>query len=298
MKSIDKIYKRENLKLMINYKDVLVTIISILGLVMSNMQLIEMIKVSKSSLLEIIIYYVVICSAIIFISIYSFENRKNASKIQNDNKTLEEKNRNLLEITDNIRCFKHDFNNIIQAIDGYIYLDDMKSLQVYIKPLVEECHHVNVVDSLNCKKIDNPAIYGILLDKYRIAEKKNIQMNIEVLEGLKQLNERSYVVSRMLGILLDNAIEASNECDEKIVNVQVLKEPSRKRCIIKIENTYENKEIDTDKIFEKNYSTKKGNTGLGLWKIRDILKKDTSLDLFTSKDEEMFKQQIEIYEYN
>ena len=74
--------------------------------------------------------------------------------------------------------------------------------------------------------------------------------------------------------------------------------PSRKRCIIKIENTYENKEIDTDKIFEKNYSTKKGNTGLGLWKIRDILKKDTSLDLFTSKDEEMFKQQIEIYEYN
>ena len=58
MKSIEKIYKRENLKVMINHKDVLVTIISILGLVMSNMQLIEMIKVSKSSLLEIIIYYV------------------------------------------------------------------------------------------------------------------------------------------------------------------------------------------------------------------------------------------------
>ena len=57
MKSIEKIYKRENLKVMINYKDVLVTIISILGLVMSNMQLIEMIKVSKSSLLEIIIYF-------------------------------------------------------------------------------------------------------------------------------------------------------------------------------------------------------------------------------------------------
>lgn len=289
----------ESIKSMITHRDVVNFLISILGIVWAITQIVGIFNEgNKANMTEVIIYNCAVCFIIVFINIYCLKSRSEISKKEEAVKSLEENNKNLLEITDNMRCFKHDFNNIIQAIDGYIYLDDMKSLQVYIKPLVEECHHVNVVDSLNCKKIDNPAIYGILLDKYRIAEKKNIQMNIEVLEGLKQLNERSYVVSRMLGILLDNAIEASNECDEKIVNVQVLKEPSRKRCIIKIENTYENKEIDTDKIFEKNYSTKKGNTGLGLWKIRDILKKDTSLDLFTSKDEEMFKQQIEIYEYN
>lgn len=297
MKSIEKIYKRENLKLMINYKDVLVTIISILGLVMSNMQLIEMIKVSKSSLLEIIIYYVVICSAIIFISIYSFENRKNASKIQNDNKTLEEKNRNLLEITDNIRCFKHDFNNIIQAIDGYIYLDDMKSLQVYFNSLLGECNHIKVVDSINCQVIDNPAICGVLLNKYRIAEENKIQMNIEFMGSFKELNEKSYVVSRMLGILLDNAIEAANECEEKIINFEVVKDIKLNKLVIKIENSYNDKDIDTSKIFEKNYTSKgeKGNTGLGLWKIHDILRKDTSLELYTTKDDDFFKQRLEIY---
>ena len=70
----------------------------------------------------------------------------------------------------------------------------------------------------------------------------------------------------------------------------------KKRINIVVENTYINKNVDTNRIFEKNYSTKKGNSGLGLWKIQDILSKDTTLDLFTSKDEEMFKQQLEIYE--
>ena len=65
-------------------------------------------------------------------------------------------------------------------------------------------------------------------------------------------------------------------------------------------HTYENKDVDTCKIFEKNYTTKKdkGNTGLGLWKIHDILRKDNSLELFTTKDEIMFKQKLEIYGKN
>ena len=297
MKSIVKIYKKENLKLITNYKDILFTLISILGLVMSNMQLIEMIKVSKRNLFEAIIYYIVICSSIIFLNIYNFENRKNTCKIQNDNKTLEEKNRNLLEITDNIRCFKHDFNNIIQAIDGYIYLEDMKSLQVYFKSLLRECNHIKVVDSINCQVIDNPAISGVLLSKYRLAEENKIQMNIEFMAGLKELEEKSYVVSRILGILLDNAVEATNECEEKIINFEVTKDIKVNKLVMKIENSYSNKEIDTSKIFEKNYTTKKdkGNSGLGLWKIHDILRKDTSLELFTTKDNEFFKQRLEIY---
>ena len=297
MKSIVKIYKKENLKLITNYKDILFTLISILGLVMSNMQLIEMIKVSKRNLFEAIIYYIVICSSIIFLNIYNFENRKNTCKIQNDNKTLEEKNRNLLEITDNIRCFKHDFNNIIQAIDGYIYLEDMKSLQVYFKSLLGECNHIKVVDSINCQVIDNPAISGVLLSKYRLAEENKIQMNIEFMAGLKELEEKSYVVSRILGILLDNAVEATNECEEKIINFEVTKDIKVNKLVMKIENSYSNKEIDTSKIFEKNYTTKKdkGNSGLGRWKIHDILRKDTSLELFTTKDNEFFKQRLEIY---
>lgn len=296
MKVSERIYKLDVLKAMINYKDVLILLISILGIVISNVQLAEIKNFSGDNFSKVIVYNVVICSVIVAINIYTFINRRAATKYEEDKKFLEEKNKNLLEITDNMRCFKHDFNNIIQAIDGYIYLDDMKSLQVYFKSLLEECNHVKVIDSINCKVVENPAVCGVLLSKYRIAEENNIQMNIDLLASLKELNERSYVVSRMLGILLDNAIEATNECEEKIINFEIIKDIKRNKLVITVENTYKNKDVDTCKIFEKNYTTKKGNTGLGLWKIQDILRKDNSLELFTTKDDIMFKQRLEIYE--
>ena len=66
---------------------------------------------------------------------------------------------------------------------------------------------------------------------------------------------------------------------------------------MKIENTYLNKDIDTERIFEKNYSTKssKTNSGLGLWEVRQILKRNNNLNLFTTKNDEFFIQQFEIY---
>ena len=64
-----------------------------------------------------------------------------------------------------------------------------------------------------------------------------------------------------------------------------------------IENTYVDKEINIDRIFEKDFSTKskQTNSGLGLWEVRQILKKSNNLDLFTTKNEEFFRQQFEIY---
>lgn len=294
MKIVKNLYKKDVIHY--NKKDVIFLLLSALGIILSNVQTYALMKLLEGTNYNLMINNIIICTIIILINIYCFKNRIIIDKNTGDIKALREENKNLLEVNDNIRCFKHDFNNIIQAIDGYIYLDDMKSLAIYFKSLLKECNHVNTVDRLNAKIVDNPAIYGVLLDKYKIAENKNIKMNVDILTSLKELGERSYVISRMLGILIDNALEASCECEKKVVNIQILKDLKKKRINIVVENTYINKNVDTNRIFEKNYSTKKGNSGLGLWKIQDILSKDTTLDLFTSKDEEMFKQQLEIYE--
>ena len=106
-----------------------------------------------------------------------------------------------------------------------------------------------------------------------------------------------YEFTRILGILLDNAVEAAKECDNKLINVSFRKEASRHRILVIIENTYNNKDVDTEKIFEKGVSSKseETNSGLGLWKVRQILKRNNNLNLFTSKTPDMFKQQFEIY---
>ena len=53
--------------------------------------------------------------------------------------------------------------------------------------------------------------------------------------------------------------------------------------------------MDTEKIYEKGFSSKQNNTGLGLWETRQILKRNNNLNLFTTKNSEFFKQQLEIY---
>lgn len=244
-----------------------------------------------------ILYNLITSLIIIGLNVYQIINRRKIKKERVRSKIIEERNKNLLEITDNVRCFKHDFNNIIQAINGYIDLKDINALQKYFTPLLEECHHINLVELLDFQVVDNPAIYSVLLNKYELARESNITMNIEIMIKLDELTEKSYELSRMLGILLDNALEASTECEEKIVNIQFLKEEKRNADVIIIENTYTNKNVDTHRIFEKNYTTKKekGNTGLGLWKISNIIEKDSNLELFTNKDDKMFKQKLEIY---
>lgn len=77
---------------------------------------------------------------------------------------------------------------------------------------------------------------------------------------LDTLKMRIYDFARILGILLDNAIEASKECEEKIINIAFREDSRNNRQLIIIENTYTNKDIDTEKIFEKGITEKENHT--------------------------------------
>lgn len=112
---------------------------------------------------------------------------------------------------------------------------------------------------------------------------------------LNTLKMKIYEFARILGILLDNAIEASSECDEKIINITFRNDTKNNRQLITIENTYKNKDIDMDKIFEKGVSEKENHTGLGLWEVRKLIKKNNNTNLFTSKTDKFFSQQLELY---
>ena len=233
------------------------------------------------------------------ISIYCIVS---SSKLEITTRDLEGTKLNLHSLQvlhDTVRTFKHDFDNIVNGIGGYIRNNDMEGLTRYYTELQEDCNKTNNLYSLNPKVINHPAIYNILATKYYDADEQNIQINLDIFLDLNEIEQhmKIYDFTRILGILLDNAIEAAKECEEKIINVSFRKEDARHRILVIIENTYNNKDVDTEKIFEKGISSKskETNSGLGLWKVRQILKRNNNLNLFTSKTSDMFKQQFEIY---
>jgi len=204
-------------------------------------------------------------------------------------------NKTLESIHEKTSAFRHDIPNILQGMAGYINSDDMNGLKTYYSQFVEDIHSVSTLSTLSPKVINSPAVYNILANKYYKADDLGIKINLEIFLDFSTLNMKTYEFCRILGILMDNAIEAAVECEEKIINVIIRKDNLKHRQLLLIENTYKHKDINTDKIYEKGFSTKSGNTGLGLWEVRQILKKNNNLNLYTTKNDKFFSQQLEIY---
>lgn len=230
-----------------------------------------------------------------FISTYSLTRVTKLYKTQKQLENSEAYNKSLSILHDNIRCFKHDFDNIVATIGGYVKTDDMEGLKKYYYQLEDDCQRVNNIATLSPEIINNPGVYAILSSKYHKADEKNIKINLEFFLDLNTLNMKIYEFTRIFGILLDNAIEATAECEEKLINIKFRNEENKHRQIVVIENTFNDSNLNIDDIFQKGVSGKENHTGLGLWEVRQILKKNNNLNLYTQKSGNMFIQQLEIY---
>lgn len=229
------------------------------------------------------------------LSLYSLTRAMQLSVTTKKLESAEEYNKTLRILHDSVRGFKHDFDNIVTTIGGYVKTNDMEGLKKYYVQLEDDCQKVNNLYLLNPEIINNPGIYNLITNKYNEAISKNIKVNMSLLLDLSNLKMKIYEFARILGILLDNAIEASQECEEKIINITFRNDEKNHRQLIIIENTYNNKDVDTIKIFGKGISEKENHTGLGLWEVQNILKKNNNISLFTTKTDTYFKQQLEIY---
>lgn len=237
-----------------------------------------------------------ICLLIYYcLSFYSLAKLMKLAVTTQKLESAEEYNKTLHILHDSVRGFKHDFDNIVTTIGGYIKTNDMKGLEKYYSQLEEDCEKVNNLYILNPDIINNPGIYNLLTTKYSEATEKGIKVNLTFLLDLNNLHMKIYEFARMLGILLDNAIDAASEADEKVLNIVFRNDSRNNRNIVLIENTYKDKNINIDEIFNKGVTGKENHTGLGLWEVKQILKKNNNINLYTNKNDTYFSQQLEIY---
>lgn len=239
---------------------------------------------------ETIMFVILVISIFIVISLL-LQNLKFKSTI----KSLKIENDREKEWIDDIRAFRHDFANIIQSIGGYIYVKDFYGLKKMYEDIIKELNDIDNLSSINPSTINNPAIYNLINCKYNKAKKYGINIKITCLIDLNKLNTDDYKICRILGILLDNAIEATKKCEDKFIEIKFLNDEISNRDLIIIENSYNNYCMDVNQLFKRGVTTKKDkkNHGLGLWIVNKIIKDSNNLSIFTSKDS-LFKQQLAI----
>lgn len=231
--------------------------------------------------------------AYFFISFYSLTRTMQLQITTRNLESAENYNNTLTILYDNVKAFKHDFDNMVYTIGGYINTNDWNGLKVYYKDLEKDCLRVNNIALLNPNIINNAGIYNLLMTKYQKAQKLNVEISFEFFFDFKTLNMPIYEFSRILGILLDNAIEAASEATEKKIKIMFRDSASTHTQIICIENTYKNHAIDKTKIFEKGVTEKEDHAGMGLWEVKQIVSRNNNVTLITESNE-LFKQQLEI----
>lgn len=274
-----------------------VGVISAILILTSGISLFNVIEILPQSILSLAIILIISYYIITTISInktIQIENEKN--KISE----LEGNNTRLKESFDDMRSFRHDMKNIMQGLGGYIAANDMDGLTHMYNEFICDCRCMdNTKDFEHILKC-NPAIYNIINNKYLEAKKDNININVEVYVDLNSIKIKTYELCRVLGILIDNAIEATRECENKQINIKFIKDNYNNRNLVIIENPCKNTLLDLSKLKEKGFTTKKDKLfhGLGLWRVNQIVKKNENLRLTTSReDNKIFKQQLEIYNW-
>lgn len=90
------------------------------------------------------------------ISLYSLTRVTKLSLTTKKLESAEEYNKSLHILHDNVRGFKHDFDNIVTTIGGYIRTEDMEGLKNYYLQLEDDCQKVNNLYLLNPEVINNP----------------------------------------------------------------------------------------------------------------------------------------------
>lgn len=267
---------------------------SILGIILILPYMI-FINFYNENIPTIFLTYTLFSSILFFIiNIYTLIKNSELEVTRKELENAELYNKTLSILYDNIRTFRHDFNNMIQVIGGYVMMKDMNGLEKYYSGLLEDCQKVNNLSALNPEAINNPPIFGLLASKYHIADSKGIKINFEIFIDLNNLKIDIYKFTKILGILLDNSLEAADESEEKTVNILMRQDINTHMQIITIENTYKQKDINIDQIYEKDFSTKKRNSGIGLWEVKQIVNKLPNINLLTTKNEKYFKQTLEI----
>lgn len=188
--------------------------------------------------------------------------------------------KNLEEINDGLRGFKHDYNNMVQAMGGYIALNDLNGLKNYCISVQKETMTINNRISLNTYITNDPALYGLILSKITYSEVKNVNLSISTTTEIITPGVKSYDFCKVIGILFDNAIEAASETEKRKVEFNIFKDLRKNEMVVEFINTFKGN-IDIESMFKNGFTTKKDHSGFGLWEVNKIISKYKNIRIST-----------------
>lgn len=246
-------------------------------------------------------YAIIFVSVIVFLSLvilllsaFALREMKYKRKLQ-EIEAYYEYTLRIESINNEMRKFRHDYVNILTTLSDYIREDDMPGLRKYFDE-----HIVPMKDKLKTRsikmngieKLKVREIKGLITTKIIQAQEKRIPISIEVPDEIDRIDINTVELSRIIGIIVDNAIEASENLEEPLINIAFIDNDESVTFIVMNKCSDDIPKIH--ELFEQGFSTKGDNRGLGLSTLKELTDSNENVLLDTVIENGYFVQKVEI----
>jgi two-component system, CitB family, sensor histidine kinase MalK len=176
------------------------------------------------------------------------------------------------EYAEALRAQTHEFMNKLHVILGLAQMKIYDKLTDYVKQI---SHSFQTEVGYLSKRIKDPVIAGFIIGKASFARENGAQLNVTENSYIPkpQNNEAVQDVVTILGNLIDNAIDSLQGCNDKKVEVEIVPLENNQLSILVTDTGMGMDKDIQEQVFEKGFSTKGDNRGIGLYLVFETIKK-------------------------
>lgn len=208
---------------------------------------------------------------------------------------LQDYTRNLEAMYDGLRSFKHDYINILLSLSSYIENGDMAELKVFFEEKILPTKNMITQGDYKLNQLSNIAVLEIkslLSAKMIYAHEMGIDVTIDIPGHISCFSMDIVDLARVLGIFLDNAVEAAMEAMHPEVGLNIIQNPDTVAIIIS--NSLRDSDLALHKMKQQGFTTKAGHTGIGLTNAQRIIRSYDNIFWETTSQDGCITQYLEI----
>jgi two-component system, LytTR family, sensor histidine kinase AgrC len=175
---------------------------------------------------------------------------------------------NIQEMINSIKGQRHDFLNHLHVINMLCSRDNLEPVKEYVQEIVQESVKYNEL-----LKFDNIVLSALINAKIAQANDRGINMKLDIQSAFSGVSHLSIDLSRILGNLLDNAMDyIANTGGEKTIGLKIY-EKGPFVCV-SVSNPWMGDQKEINEIINRGISTKGyGHQGLGIKICRQLARK-------------------------
>ena len=253
-------------------------------------------KMIYNNALHISGYLLVMCCLLLAMRRSYLEQIQTEAK-QKAMQDLQDYTRNLEAMYNSLRSFKHDYVNILLSLSGYIEGGDMDRLKDFFESKIFPTKNLITGEDYKLNQLSNISVLEIkslLSAKMIYAHESGIDITIDIPDKVESFLIDTVDLARILGIFLDNAIEATLETEQPQIGLNIIQNKTGVSIIIS--NRFLDTGVMLHKLKQKGFSTKIGHQGIGLGNAQKIISSYDNVLLETTMKCDYFTQHIELTE--